>query len=1355
MKYFALRICTEVVESAKGPEPENSSRPLEDFWSTDAYVLLGSPGAGKTEAFKEEAQREGNCYVTARNFNACNKSKWRDTTLFIDGLDEVRAGTTDGRTPFDRIREKLYALDCPRFRLSCREVDWFGANDRDHLKAVSHDGKVTVLRLDPLSENDIREILRLNFGIEDADGFVESAREKGIDGLLSNPQSLKMLVVAVAGGAWPETRLQTFDLACKTLLRDPNQEHLIANRDRFDISHLMDAAGRLCAVQLLTGSAGYTLHDGESDREFLGLETIPGNDRKILRHALGTRVFEAPSEGRAAPVHRQIAEFISARYLAALIDKGLPVGRVLALMTGHDGVPVSELRGLFAWLVAHSKTSRVDIIARDPLGTVLYGDVRGFSTDEKRRVLGCLEQEVKRNPGVVRTIQVDPRLGDLITPDMEEHFQEILADPVRDDAWQSFVLILIESLRYGQILPKLADLLMGIVRDATWWLRIRKSAFNAFVQNRGDAEKAFAACRCLLSDVRAGVVSDPDDDLLGYLLTELYPERLSVPEVLQYLRIPNGASYLGMYALFWTNKVPEKSTNAQLAELLDMISRQFNQLKSAFVGSPGRLNLLRLVPLRWLRRVLETSQENIPPDRLFNWLGVASDPELRPSAEDTTFIQDWLNCHPDVLKEIIRLCVEDCVGSENYNHCMYMVERRLFRAPWPPDFGSWCLSQAVDAEDCKTATWFIGKVADSVYHRRHDEDLSLEIVKRRLVGNLSLRNLFYERLADLPETDKQLEGLQEVGGTHDPQRQREWRERVKPHEAALRDNQCPPPLLHHLAKVYYGEFIDVEGNTPSDRLRDLLGSDEGLITAILEGFCGSIRRSDVPTDTEILDLRTRNQTHLLALPIMAGLEEIVQTAPTRELFLDETQIRLALAIHYSAPTPHGAEWPPNWFTQLLASHPSFVANVLIRSAGSKIRSGTDFVSGLHELLSEDHAAVAYWAALPLLKAFPVRCSKGQLPNLSILLQAALLHYEGTPILKLIDKKLAHRSMNVGQRVYWLAAGLLASPDLYLKRLESYVARNERRVRNLAAFLPDDDFSPRLVEGFDALVLRILIRLIGSSYRPYSHASQGAVRITPNIVASERIEGFINKLASIPSLVATKVLEELSSDDNLGPWRFHLDYAAYRQNVARREADFHQCDVEQVIAVLDNRKPANAADLAALAFEYLREISRNIRHGSTSDWHQYWNADPHNRPQGPKPEDACRDALLSDLKIRLQQLGIDAQKEGQYADNKRSDIRISYSSFNVPVEVKRSCHRNLWSAIKTQLVAKYTRDPSTDGYGIYLVFWFGDTERCQPTTGLGSRPGSAEELKQLLSGTLSTDERRKILICVIDVSKPQI
>ena len=133
------------------------------------------------------------------------------------------------------------------------------------------------------------------------------------------------------------------------------------------------------------------------------------------------------------------------------------------------------------------------------------------------------------------------------------------------------------------------------------------------------------------------------------------------------------------------------------------------------------------------------------------------------------------------------------------------------------------------------------------------------------------------------------------------------------------------------------------------------------------------------------------------------------------------------------------------------------------------------------------------------------------------------------------------------------------------------------------------------------------------------------------------------------------------------------------------------------------------------------------------------------------EDHCRDRLLSDLKSRVEPLGIDAAPEGRYADEKRSDIRVSYGGLNVPVEIKKSDHRNLWSAIRDQLIVQYTRDPGTGGYGIYLVFWFGKGH-CQPPES-GPRPSSAADLEKRLRDTLSPEETRMVRICVIDVSAP--
>ena len=110
---------------------EGQSRPLKEFRGAPVYVLVGDPGAGKTTAFQDECAALGEqaFLVTARDFltfDPQHHHEWRGKTLFIDGLDEIRAGASDVRTPFHEIRRKLDALGKPRFRLSCREADWLG-----------------------------------------------------------------------------------------------------------------------------------------------------------------------------------------------------------------------------------------------------------------------------------------------------------------------------------------------------------------------------------------------------------------------------------------------------------------------------------------------------------------------------------------------------------------------------------------------------------------------------------------------------------------------------------------------------------------------------------------------------------------------------------------------------------------------------------------------------------------------------------------------------------------------------------------------------------------------------------------------------------------------------------------------------------------------------------------------------------------------------------------------------------------------------------------------------------------------------------------------------------------------------
>ena len=99
-RYVASRTCT-VVDDREPQRDGDRQATLTDYADTAAYVLIAEPGAGKTTAFETEVAKQGGICVTVRNFLRFDRPEWRDATLFLDGLDESRAGPGDTRTPLD------------------------------------------------------------------------------------------------------------------------------------------------------------------------------------------------------------------------------------------------------------------------------------------------------------------------------------------------------------------------------------------------------------------------------------------------------------------------------------------------------------------------------------------------------------------------------------------------------------------------------------------------------------------------------------------------------------------------------------------------------------------------------------------------------------------------------------------------------------------------------------------------------------------------------------------------------------------------------------------------------------------------------------------------------------------------------------------------------------------------------------------------------------------------------------------------------------------------------------------------------------------------------------------------------
>ena len=1346
-----------------------ASRPLSAHRDDLAYVLLGDPGAGKTTAFRceYEALGSGRAHlITARDFRTlAPRTEWRDKTLFIDGLDEVRAGSPDARTPFDAIRTGLDALGRPSFRLSCRAADWLGANDRRHLESISPDNHVTVLGLDPLTSDDALRILDGGDGPSDAASFIESARERGFAALLANPQSLVMLADAVgAGGEWPAGRSETFERACRSMAEETNEEHAIAFEDwHVAPDVLVDAAGRLCAGLLLADCDGYALRQAASDARYPVLDgcvpkrdgssesaagvprTATGSARRLFRRVLTTRLFRSPADGRFSPAHRHVAEFLAARHVARLIEAGLPARRVLALIAGGDGTVVTALRGFSGWLAALCRCSGVrrDVIDRDPVGVALYGDAAGFSPDDKRRLLEALHREAPH----LAEFPSASGAGAFVTADLEPALREILSEPRREPEQQRFAFFVLRAA--AGPLPGVSELLLAVVRDDERHPDVRAAALGAFIRTASRGRETSAALDVLLDEVCRGDVPDPDGELRDVLLAHLYPDSLPASRVLDYLTEGPGRTS------FW-HSLPERATDADVAALLDHLARRRDAPEPAAAGAGREAAdpaLAGLNTLDLLSRGLEAHGDALGAGRLWDWLGVGL--VSRPYAESLALLDDetgagngdpvplvraWLAARPDRQKAIVAEGLRRWTAS-GYSAGGPGIDERLYEADPPPDLACWCLNEALDTADPHAADWLLRRALGAVATGGGAAGLSVDGLRERTSGHDRLRRQLQDMLAS--SVDAARSARRQTWLARDEQRRQPLLQAVRAQATALRENRCPSALLRPLAAAWFGLLPEITGDDARTRLRSLLAPDTGLVDAALAGLRGAPARVDVPSAEDIVRRAAMDEEYHLALPVLAGVVENGVAQPDGPL-LDGHALRSALAFYFTKPVS-GTD---RWYRRVVRSHPEIVADVLRRHGSAELREGSTAIPALDRLATDpEHREVADRAALPLLRSFPTRCRNAQVDALTSLLWAALRWADRSELRRLIERKLGAGSMNDAQRTQWLAAGLVTSPERWRGPVEEFVRGRDAPVRRLAAFFVTGR-GPRLTHDMRAPELALLIRLLGPVFGP--RLPRGTTGLSVDLEVSIAIGELMDRLAASADRAAGEALADLSSDRGLSAWRDSLVRARDAQRVVRRDATFRPPSIEQVRRTLANGPPANAGDLAALLLDRLRDIAGEVRTGNANGWRLFWNEGQHRRPHQPKHESSCRDALLLLLQERLAGAA-DAQPEGHYANDRRADIRVACGNFHVPIEIKKDSHRDLWSAVRDQLLAYYAQDPATDGYGIYLVLWFGEQGPPPPA---GPPPRSAGELETRLGESLSVAEARRISVRVIDVGRPR-
>lgn len=1350
-----LRVPRRATSPGDGGSPE--TRPLADWRGLDAYVLLGDPGAGKSCSFAAEALACDGLLIPARDIvDGVATAPVGDKIVFIDGLDEVRAGAADSKTPFGAIRAWLHQQGRLRFRLSCREADWLGNSDRSALARVAPGQRVEVLHLEPLQQEDQLAVLRSRpKEVSNPEAFWQKAEHFHLTALFGNPLLLDLTIKAVtqAGDHWPATRQGIYEAACRQLAAEASTEHLALKPTApGDIDRLLDDAGLLCAVLLLSNRQSLALQPTGA-RDTVDLASLPAAlPLHNARAALASKVFTTVA-GQCTPRHRSIAEFLAAKALAKRLDAGLPLGRLLALMQGFDGRPVEPLRGLFAWLVVHHLPDRARLIQLDPLGVVLNGDVAALGKADRLLLLNALGEAARQDRWFRRDAWVSHPFGPLATADMEPTYEGLLRASARDDAHQAFMDCVLDALQHGEPMPTLGPALAVWVGDAAVWFGNRLAAYEAWKHNV-DAALQPVQQKAWLAQLQAGTLADGDDRLIGALLSDLYPIQLGPREVLAFLRPHRRSRVTAEYSTFWRLALLHQSRQQDFADLAD-------GLVNIKATAPGDAQDFQ----RWamcsevLAAAVTHASDGISTERLYAWLGICLDEhgfsKLTGSVQHQ--VRQWLEARPDRIKAVVALGLQSIQSNAQGHRFFWEAEQRLHSARRPHDWLRWLLEFAATTADDALAEYCFRQVAAAVLDPPAGFDVPTVVEMEQWVDSHAEKTpALREWLAQAWTLD-----LNDWRGDHHRQQlkyeaqqllARDERKRyLQPHWAALASGTAPDGLLQQLAFAHDERFSDIHGDTPLDRVQDFLGSDKATAEAALAGLDHVLARDDLPSVDEILDVDAKGKYHpVRPAALLAAARKTEQTADAPLAWPDDLAQKL-VAFYLT----DGLGNMPDWYRQLVVHRPGLVAPVLLRYANPKLKSrrkGNVTFTGLWALSREaDHQALTRLVLPELLDRFPQRASEAGRAELNRSLLSALPLLDDAQAQRIVQLKLAQPGLDAAQRICWLVADLpyRAEAAVDLARL---IGKNERRAVALGAALQEQGSLGRTVHRLPPAAVLHLVEVL-APITPHENVSRSGGAVS---VANERdqtVRGLLGALSSNPSAAARDALRSLAESGRMGVWQLNVDYSARTQLSVAREAQYRAADPANVALVIANRAPANAADLQALVVQHITEIEAGLRGDETFLLRQFWQ----DKSVGSLPQDEnfCRDLLLSQLKPRLNALGVQIHSETRAARDKRADMRAEFirdgQAVALPIEVKKENHDKLWTAWCDQLQSLYTVDPAAGGYGLYLVLWFAQKPRSTPE---GVKPRDATHLHDLLVARIPAADQHRLAVLVLDMSLPE-
>ncbi|HML30607.1 MAG TPA: hypothetical protein PKE16_17560, partial [Hyphomicrobium sp.] len=344
--------------------------------------------------------------------------------FFLDAVDELKltAGKLD-----DALRRFADAIDGSLHRahvvISCRPYDW-----RPTMDAAVVDRRLAVVREDPppapvdpeeffleplrrdkaapasgstsepsepehvfglrvvvllpMGYEQIRKFAT-SLGVADAPDFLEAIARQNAWIFARRPLDLIELAASWRESRRLGTRAEQHEANITNKLRDDPER---ADRGVLDDVKARDGAERLALGLVLTRtrtirSPNQPLDGGRPDAvldpRVILKHWSEGERQTLLRRAL----FDPATYGRVRFHHRSVQEYLAARRLKALRDKGMTVKALFRLLFAESygsQVVLPSMRAVAAWLALWDDDVRQELTAREPESLLSEGDPESF-----------------------------------------------------------------------------------------------------------------------------------------------------------------------------------------------------------------------------------------------------------------------------------------------------------------------------------------------------------------------------------------------------------------------------------------------------------------------------------------------------------------------------------------------------------------------------------------------------------------------------------------------------------------------------------------------------------------------------------------------------------------------------------------------------------------------------------------------------------------------------------------------------------------------------------------------------------------------------------------------------------------